>query len=55
VDERAREWFAGRSANQIPQLDMVGLNYKLMGDDGASNIDPFANGPHDAGWLSFRR
>jgi hypothetical protein len=37
--------FAARSANQIPQLDMVGLNYKLMGDDGASNIDPFAKGP----------
>jgi hypothetical protein len=52
VDARAREWFAARSANQIPQLDMVGVSYKLMGDDGASNIDPFANGPTpDNEWI----
>ncbi len=45
VDERARAWFAAHSARQTPRLEVVGLNYKLMGDNGASNIDPFASGP----------
>jgi hypothetical protein len=45
ADERALEWFAARAARQIPQLEIVGIDYKLMGDNGASNIDPFATGP----------
>lgn len=45
VDERAGAWYAARSARQTPRLDAVGLNYKLMGDNGASNVDPFATGP----------
>lgn len=45
VDESARAWFAARSARQTPRLETVGLSYRLMGDAGASNIDPFASGP----------
>jgi hypothetical protein len=52
VDEHARAWFAARSARQLPGLRTVGLNYRLMGDDGASNIDPFASGPSaDNEWV----
>lgn len=52
VDEHARAWFAARSARQLPGLKTVGLNYRLMGDDGASNIDPFASGPtEDNEWV----
>jgi hypothetical protein len=45
VDEQAQLWFEARSARQVPQLRAVGFSYKLMGDNGASNIDPYANGP----------
>lgn len=45
VDEHARAWFAARAARQTPRLEAVGLNYRLKGDDGASNVDPFASGP----------
>jgi hypothetical protein len=45
VDEGARSWFAARSARLSPGLNHVGFSYKLMGDNGASNIDPFASGP----------
>jgi hypothetical protein len=45
VDEQAQSWFEARSARQMPQLTAVGFNYKLMGDNGASNIDPYAHGP----------
>jgi hypothetical protein len=45
VDEQAQLWFEARSARQMPQLRAVGFNYKLKGDNGASNIDPYANGP----------
>jgi hypothetical protein len=52
VDERARAWYAAYSARQPPRLDAVGLNYKLMGDNGASNSDPFATGPTpDNDWV----
>lgn len=45
ADENARAWFAAYAAQRPPQLDMVGFSYKLMGDNGASNIDPSASGP----------
>jgi hypothetical protein len=53
VDEHAKAWFAARSAREHPQLGSLGLNYRLMGDDGASNTDPFASGPTaDNEWVS---
>lgn len=52
VDEQARLWFDARSARQTPQLGAVGFSYKLMGDNGASNVDPYANGPTpDNDWV----
>ncbi len=45
VDETAQAWFAARAAQRTPRLDRVGFNYKLMGDNGASNTDPFASSP----------
>lgn len=45
ADEHARAWYAAHAARQVPQIERVGLNYKLMGDNGASNVDPFASGP----------
>jgi hypothetical protein len=52
VDEQAELWFEARSARQVPQLSAVGFSYKLMGDNGASNIDPYASGPTpDNDWV----
>ncbi|MFW6089014.1 MAG: hypothetical protein ACODAB_04620 [Gemmatimonadota bacterium] len=53
VDEQARAWFDARSARQTPRLEAVGFSYKLLGDNGASNVDPYADGPTpDNDWVT---
>lgn len=45
LNAHARAWFAARAAGEVPRIQGIGLVYRLMGDDGASNRDPSAAGP----------
>jgi hypothetical protein len=38
-------WFAALLQGATPVIDRIGIAYMLLGDGGASNVDPFATGP----------
>ncbi len=52
VDETWMTWAAAWAGQQEFQADRVGISYMLAGDAGASNIDPYAEGPTaDNDWV----
>ena len=48
MDEPWMAWADGWANRTEVSIDRVGISYMLAGDDGASNIDPYAEGPTDA-------
>jgi hypothetical protein len=47
LDEPWMAWAQGYGSKTDVVIDKVGIAYMLKGDDGASNIDPYAEGPTD--------
>ena len=47
MDSEWMEWADAWSNKKDFAADRIGISYMLAGDEGASNIDPFAEGPTD--------
>jgi hypothetical protein len=47
MDGEWMEWADAWSNKKDFAADRLGISYMLAGDEGASNIDPFAEGPTD--------
>mgnify|MGYP001820682580 FL=1 len=47
MDGEWMEWADAWSNKKEYAADRIGISYMLAGDEGASNIDPFAEGPTD--------
>ncbi len=45
LDKQWQEWGAAWMAKRAPKMTGMGVGYMLRGDQGASNIDPFATAP----------
>jgi hypothetical protein len=45
LDAVWQAWLAAFVAGEPPVIERVGIAYMLLGDGGASNVDPFAVGP----------
>ena len=52
MDQPWLEWAHAWMNREAVEIDRVGISYMLQGDAGASNIDPFAEGPtEDNQWV----
>jgi hypothetical protein len=52
MDSEWMEWADAWSNKKEFAADRIGISYMLAGDEGASNIDPFAEGPtEDNEWI----
>jgi len=47
MDEPWMNWAHAWMNRTEPQVDRLGISYMLAGDEGSSNVDPFAEGPTD--------
>jgi len=45
LDAVWERWALAWTAKEPFETDRIGIAYMLMGDDGASNVDPYATGP----------
>lgn len=53
MDNEWMEWADAWSNKKDYAADALGISYMLAGDGGASNVDPYAEGPtHDNEWIT---